>query len=476
MDLVFFILMLLVIILISIIGIRMLTYWYSFLFHWKRQRLREHITTEMLKGLKDIPNIKVQITTRGSAGSTEVILRGIRNIQELCDSAPQFYHQLISVELVTESDDQAKLITNAYRRSGLSVDALVIPKNYETPKSTKLKARGLHYAVEERRNGWNQRSGRTFIIHYDEESVILPEELRKLMSFLTKTDKKILEGPIYYPLEYMNTSMLCRSMEANRPVGCFECRQVMEKGVPIHLHGSNLVIEEALENEIGWDLGNIDGQPFIAEDYVFGMNVFVEYGKEVFGWHGCVMLEQPPFSVKSAFKQRHRWVFGVLQGMKMVRQLDSFKGLPKVVKAEVILGTKYRITSFALGSIVGVLAFLLLPFLLPKVYEAVIFEFPTPLYWVLSLWLAIVGFMWIGSIIIGAWYNVHHAGLQAFERLREIMKAVTVAPVAGLIESSAGFWAVFEWNIGRRQVFWNPTPKTIEADASSNKTKAEATK
>ena len=64
---------------------------------------------------------------------------------------------------------------------------------------------------------------------------MVPGELRKLIAVLTETDKKILEGPIYYPLEYTDASAICRAMEANRPIGCFECRHVMEKGVPLHL-------------------------------------------------------------------------------------------------------------------------------------------------------------------------------------------------------------------------------------------------
>jgi hypothetical protein len=40
----------------------------------------------------------------------------------------------------------------------------------------------------------------------------------------------------------------------------------MESGMPLHLHGSNLVVEEEFENQIGWDFGTLDGQPFIAED------------------------------------------------------------------------------------------------------------------------------------------------------------------------------------------------------------------
>ena len=117
-----------------------------------------------------------------------------------------------------------------------------------------LKARALHYMVELRRRGVNRKQGKTFIVHFDEESVMEPDELRKLFKFLATTDKKLTEGPIYYPLEYTDASAFCRAMEANRPIGCFECRQVMESGTPLHLHGSNLVIEEDLEHELGWEI------------------------------------------------------------------------------------------------------------------------------------------------------------------------------------------------------------------------------
>ena len=128
---------------------------------------------------------------------------------------------------------------------------IAVPALYQTPKGTRLKARSLHYMVELRRQGFNHKPGQTFIVHYDEESVMVPDELRRLIGYLATTDKKPTEGPIYYPLEYGDASVVCRAMEANRPVCCFECRQVMEKGTPMHLHGSNLVIDEDLENELG---------------------------------------------------------------------------------------------------------------------------------------------------------------------------------------------------------------------------------
>jgi hypothetical protein len=452
---------------ISIIGIRLLSYWWSFLFHWKRYRQLEAVSTSQLSAL-NVPNIKIQITTRGSVGSTEVIQRGIENVMMLADEAPLYYGRFLSIDIVTESKEQVEYLNSAFEHAAVRVDGLVVPKDYDTPLGTKLKARGLHYAVEQRRAGWHAATGRTFIVHYDEESVMTPGELRKLISVLATTDKKILEGPIYYPLEYMDASVICRAMEANRPIGCYECRHVMENGVPLHLHGSNLVIEEALENEIGWDIGCLDSEPFIAEDYVFGMKAFVTYGRDVFGWHGCVMLEQPPFSFKSAFKQRYRWIFGVLQGMAMIRRNEAFYHLSWRTRVGIIGGTCYRIATFALGAITGVLSFVLMPFLLPRELTELttghVAQMPWP-----TLWLALLGGMWLGSIFIGAWYNVTDAGFDKWQRMSEIARVVAIAPVAGLLECSAGLWAVTEWLMGRRDVVWNPTPKTKQADIESNK-------
>jgi hypothetical protein len=236
---------------ISIIGFRFLLYFHSFIFHWRKYRQRQNVTTWDLLWIPSIPFIKFQITTRGSAGSTEVIRRGIHSIMRLAQEEPSFYGKHLSIEVITEAQEQQHLFTQEFSHSPLPVAVFVLPRNYKTPNDTRLKARGLHYLVEMRRHGLNRKPGQTFIVHYDEESVMEPDELRRLILYLATTDKKLMEGPIYYPLEYLEASVLCRAMEANRPIGCFECRDVMEKGIPLHLHGSNLVIDEALENNLG---------------------------------------------------------------------------------------------------------------------------------------------------------------------------------------------------------------------------------
>lgn len=450
---------------VSLIGLRMLSYWRSFLFAWPRYRHRSTITTAQLRRL-DVPYVKVQVTTRGSAGSSEVILRGIRNVVELAEQDPEFYGRMLSVEVVTESEVQVQVLERTFADAPIAVHALVMPQDYHTEHGTQLKARGLHYVVEQRRAGWNRKPGKTFIVHFDEESVMVPVELRKLIGVLAGTDKKLLEGPIYYPLEYTQASVLCRAMEANRPVGCFECRHVMEKGVPLHLHGSNLVIEEDFENDIGWDIGTHDGRPFIAEDYVFGMNAFLSGGSDAFGWHGCVMLEQPPFSVKSAFKQRHRWIFGVLQGMDQARRMPAFDQLPASVRRSLVWGTRFRIAAFAAGAVVGGLALVFLPLLLARAVAALATGGQSQLHPSVMLWMAVVGSLWLGSVLIGAWYNVADAGLTRLQRWTEIARTLAVTPVAGVIESAAGLHAVTQWATGHRDVAWSPTPKTKAADAA----------
>ncbi|GER86093.1 hypothetical protein KDW_02550 [Dictyobacter vulcani] len=255
-------------------------------------------------------------------------------------------------------------------------------------------------------------------------------------------------------------------MEANRPIGCFECREVMEKGVPLHLHGSNLVIDEALENELGWDIGNLDGQPFIAEDYVFGVNAYLRYGSSIFGWHGSVMLEQPPFSFKSAFRQRYRWIIGVLQGMEMMKRIPAFYQMPRKLRFQLTWGTRYRISTFALGLPAGAISVL---YLLVQYGQFLLGHHmapPLPLF--LMFWMILAGFLWLNSIFIGVWYNISNIlRLPLAEAIAEMGKVIAVAPVAGIMESSAAFWAVLQWIRGNRRVTWKPTPKTVAADKIS---------
>lgn len=455
----------LIIALLGLIGLRYVFYYYSFFVHWPRYRKRDIVTLQDLKRLPHIPFIKIQITTRGSQGSSEVIRRGISYLLILAREDPDFYRRFLSIEVITESPEQKWSFDREFALAPISVQVVILPPDYQPPNGTRFKARALHYIVEMRRRGFNRKPGRTVIVHYDEESVMSPLELRRLFFFLAQTDKKLTEGPIYYPLDYFDASIFCRAMEANRPIGCFECRAVMEKGVPLHLHGSNLVVDEDLENELGWDIGTLNGQPFITEDYVFGINAYLKYGSSIFGWHGCVMLEQPPFSIKSAFKQRYRWIVGVLQGLAMMKHLPAYKHLNWYLKLRLVQGTRYRLMTFAFSFPAGIISLLYIS------YHGISFALGdnwSPLPFPLMLYAAIIGLLWLNAFFIGAWYNVTSIHkLNPFQAIVEMANIVTVAPFASIMESSAAFWAVLRWNMGKRTVSWKITPKTIAADKAA---------
>ncbi|GCE20843.1 hypothetical protein KDK_46430 [Dictyobacter kobayashii] len=100
--------------------------------------------------------------------------------------------------------------------------------------------------------------------------------------------------------------------------------------------------------------------PLLQKITFFGVNAYLRYGSSIFGWHGSAMLEQHPFSFKSAFRQRYRWIIGVLQGMEMMKRLPTFYQLPRKLRFQLTWGTRYRISTFALGLPAGAISALYL--------------------------------------------------------------------------------------------------------------------
>ena len=179
------------------------------------------------------------------------------------------------------------------------------------------------------------------------------------------------------------------------------------------------------------------------------------------------MLEQPPFSYRSAFRQRYRWIFGVLQGLTATWHSPEFLDLPRQLRLRLIVGTLYRVITFALGAIIGAMTLLFAPLFLVNAYNALATNDSSLLSPWIALWLAVVGWLWLGSVFIGAWYNLSGAGLTSLQRWSQLALAVCIAPIAGILESCAGLWALLAWCAGRRTVVWKPTPKTSGADTQA---------
>jgi beta-1,4-mannosyltransferase len=406
------------------------------------------------KGLDKVPVFKFQITTRG--GELKVVERGIQSVFALA-SEPLFQGRL-RVDVVTESALDEKKLKARIKDPPVPVNVYVVPKEYKTKNRTLRKARAHHYMIEQRQKEKDVERG--YIMYFDAESVISPEDFSRLVYNTIRTGKRITAGPIVYPLRWFETNVLSRQMEANRPFHCYHCHKVMTDPPPQHLHGSNLVIEEKLAMDIGWDVGNLDGQPFIAEDIVFGLKAYINYGKEVFGWHGALLYEQPPMSLRDSVRQRVRWVTGVWQALEMLGRSKEFQDMSLMERIKLRSIIRYRVTLYSLGFFTGLFFFFFMTlwvFSLAFGLHYSGFEIIYLRIWAVFLVPGLA--LWLGGNQIGLARTLEHKDLTVGQKLAEHLKILIVSPFAGSLETAAAFYATVKWFLGIRKVRWVPTKK-----------------
>jgi beta-1,4-mannosyltransferase len=92
----------------------------------------------------------------------------------------------------------------------------------------------------------------------------------------------------------------------------------MKRGNPAYMHGSNILLRSDVEEIVGWENGKT-----IAEDSLFAINARIKCGKGLFGWHGGVVEEKSPLSLRDFVKQRQRWFWGLIQNLKFISFRDK---------------------------------------------------------------------------------------------------------------------------------------------------------
>lgn len=402
----------------------------------------------------------IQITTKG--GALPVVERGIDQVLEGVARYPSL-RRVVRVEVVTEDAGEVAALAHRYRDAAVPVRPFLLPPEYATPNGTRLKARALEYLVEQHR----AEPDDCYVVHFDEESVLTPDNLARLVHRLTDHPVGISEGMISYGLDWDRATLLNKAMESSRPFGCHECYTVMTSPPPMHLHGSNLVIRQDLENEIGWDIGTLDGSPLIAEDLVFGLGAYLRFGPDVFGWHHAEMVEQPPFTLKAAYKQRERWVFGSLQALAHVRAQADWARLSRRDRWHIGVVIRLRVLTYALGFAVSLLALgsnaVVLGVLATRALAGDALGVAAP---ELSVYGVVTGaglLMWLGSNQLGLFYNLRYSGLTRAQKVRDHVLVLLATPFAGVVDTAGPLVAVLKWAAGIREVAWKPTPKAAPA-------------
>ena len=435
------------------------SFWFStipvaFLTLTRLLRNRRIFVETDLRRIHNDPEIIFQITTR-SATRTPVVIRGVESIIESCSKVN---YDSYEISVVTDDEKDKGTLSNH------KCEVIVVEKEYST--NAIKKGRALQYAVEFRRK-CAKNSLKQWVFHMDDESCVTTQTVLSLLKFIRGSSPAVVsEGPIFYPLKFEFANPLTAIAESIRPFTCYDCVSQMTNPPPLHMHGSNLLVRSDIEDMIGWNFG-----PTLAEDQLFGYKVYEKYGPKSLGWHGGILLEQPPLNIKDHFMQRRRWVLGSLQNMSKFPIIHKFKVM-------------FKLSTYFLGFISGIVSMFLyfhlqFPKLLslislhdifsqtnivevgPRVNEIINTLSAESIFNTLSngtateitigLMLIFPYILWLFSYQMGLFLNLRYSEIASKKRVFMHLQTLILSALIGLVETFPAFYAMIEYCIGKRK-------------------------
>jgi beta-1,4-mannosyltransferase len=414
--------------------------------------------TSDLRRIRNDPDIIFQITTR-SATRTPVVKRGLRSITESCNKID---YDKFAISVITDDPaDESEL-------AEFKCEVVVVPESFKT--FAIKKGRALQYAMLHRKTRGENRK-QFWIYHMDDESFVTPQTVLSLLKFIRDGKGVASEGPIFYPLKFERANVLTALAESIRPFTCYDCvsqmtNKVMIKTPPLHMHGSNLLVRSDVEDNIGWNFG-----PTLAEDQLFGYLVYERYGSKSLGWHGGVLLEQPPLNIKDHFMQRRRWVLGSLQNV------DKFSVIHRIKLS-------YKLMTYFLGFAAGVLSTLVSIFVnLPIVLSflpfsginsssitnsfvdnfnlafqefysnSVLHNWTTagPFEFATGTLLMFSSLIWLFSYQLGLFQNLRFTQISLSKKVIFHLQTLFLCPIIGLVETFPAFYSIIEYTFRKNR-------------------------
>lgn len=337
------------------------------------------------------PRILFQVTTKGNIG---IVQETVNRVNQVC---AEIKYKKYEVWVVTDADEKFE-----------GCRTIVVPPNYSCQNAIH-KGRALQYAVETRRKE-NKNGKDIYVFHLDDESLITKQTLCSLLSYLEDNPKPISEGLITYPMQPKEEFKISNLMDTLRPFCCYECLALMSGGNPAYIHGSNLLVRSDIEDEVEWTNGAT-----LAEDSLFAINARVKYGPLVFGWHGGVVEEKSPLTVKDLIKQRRRWFYGLIMNLKYFQRWEKVRQM----------GRGLIWMSGLFSGIASIFAFF--------VFQSIPLEF--------RMFFAVTSFMWLFSYQIGAHLNGKYLPLK--RRITFHFLALICALVIGILECLVPVISIF---------------------------------
>ncbi len=361
------------------------------------------------------PSMIFQITTKGNI---PIVQESVNRVNSVCE---EIGYKKFDVWVVTDAKEKFKNCRTITVPEDFSCDAI-------------FKGRALQYAVEIRKTE-KKNTDELYIFHLDDESLITRQTLCSTLSFLEDSPTPISEGLIIYPVQKKEKITLIHLLDTFRPFCCFECLDFMHRGHPAYMHGSNLLVRSDIEEEVGWGNGKT-----ISEDSLFAVNAKTKFGKEVFGWHGGVVEEKSPLSLRDFAKQRRRWFYGLIQNLRFLSLRDK-------------VSQSVRAFLWSLGFLSGIVSIIAIvipqfidgsvgiPFSATTIpFSDMLSVFPHHIDITLRMAFFATTILWIFSYQIGASFNTKY--LPRRRRVWFHFLVLISSFVLGIIESAAPFLAL----------------------------------
>jgi egghead protein (zeste-white 4 protein) len=234
--------------------------------------------------------------TRGF--NDQVIRESVESVYASMEKLPLFDYV---IEIVTET----RLDLDDLDHEG-KLRQIVVPSDWESPKKTLYKARGLLFATlhsELRDDAW--------IMHGDEESRITPSLVAGIAQAVAEEEEsgklRIGQGVVLYHEDRDHNKMtyIADAVRTAGDYGAFGLQNRLGLAL-VGFHGSFILVRNDVEKEVSFDLGP---EGSITEDAFWGLKQ-MERGRRLRFVDGY-MVEQAPQTVRDLIKQRRRWFNGL---------------------------------------------------------------------------------------------------------------------------------------------------------------------
>jgi len=190
---------------------------------------------------------------------------------------------------------------SCYEEYGINI--VVVPKTFKT-KYAKYKARALEYFRK-----YIKLENKDWVLHLDEESIILKEDLNHCVDFILQGKYLWGQGVILYnSFEYFKNTLLTilDSIRVGDDLARFTFQySILHKPV-FGAHGSFLLVNGEVENTVTWD-DRYSGS--LIEDFAMAMKCD-QLGYKC-GQITGIVREISPQTLSDFVKQRRRWFCGI---------------------------------------------------------------------------------------------------------------------------------------------------------------------